>query len=351
MGLLSLSFGNECICRVLRFTFYSTGKGGFVPIRTDLTASTSPPSVSVIMATYNRSELLPYSIGSVRRQTRSDWELVVVGDACTDDTAQVVGELMQADPRIRFVNRDIRYGEQSGPNNDGVALARGRYLAFLNHDDLWLADHLARGIEALDRTGADIVFPMPVNIDRLGVPRLYRVSTDDTYNPEGFVPASYWLLRRNTADEIGPWRHSRDIWGANPSQDFLFRAWRSGKRLMFHRNVTCLVFSSGGRPQSYRLRDPSEASRWFARICDEPDLVQRLMIDLAVDTYSHEPHLWRDLGRQIRTALARAWWRSYVLSYGNPHALKGFVRYRRKGEWMERLHAYRGLPPRSRVRP
>ncbi len=130
-------------------------------------------TVSVVMVTYNRSELLTYSIGSVMRQSLPDWELIVVGDGCTDDTAEVVGNLAAADPRIRFVNRTPRCGEQAGPNNHGVELARGRYLAFLNHDDLWLADHLERSVETIERLDADLVFPLPLNIDRQGVPRRY----------------------------------------------------------------------------------------------------------------------------------------------------------------------------------
>ena len=90
--------------------------------------------VSIITATYNRSEVLKWAIRSVLAQTFCDWELIVVGDACTDDTEQVVASF--TDPRIRFVNRSTSFGEQSGPNNDGFFLANGRLIAYLNHDDL-----------------------------------------------------------------------------------------------------------------------------------------------------------------------------------------------------------------------
>ena len=68
-----------------------------------MTSETTSPAISVIMPTYNRSELLAYSIGSVQWQTHTDWELIVVGDGCTDDTADVVGVRAAADRRIRFV--------------------------------------------------------------------------------------------------------------------------------------------------------------------------------------------------------------------------------------------------------
>jgi len=308
------------------------------------------PTVSVVMATYNRSELLPYSIGSVMRQSLADWELIVVGDGCTDDTARVVGELAAADPRIRFVNRTPRCGEQAGPNNHGVELARGRYIAFLNHDDLWLADHLERGVETLERRGADLVFPLPVNINRHGALGLYRVDPDGLYHPWIFVPASYWLMRREMAADVGPWRFSREIWGINTSQDFLYRAEKAGKRMVLDRRVSCLVFASGDRPNSYKLRDGSELAGWFKRICDDAGLVQELLIAMSIDTHNQEPSFWREVGRQLRAAGARRWWQFYLDHGGNPQALVGFVSRGGRGAWLDRLYAYRGLPPRDKIR-
>src|SRR5690606_24951720 len=99
------------------------------------TAVDTRPLVSVVMATYNRSNIIVYAIESLRANTLQDWELIVVGDCCTDDTETVVSAF--GDQRIRFINLPENCGEQSGPNNFGVGLARGKYLAFLNHDDMW----------------------------------------------------------------------------------------------------------------------------------------------------------------------------------------------------------------------
>src|SRR5690606_6891018 len=101
---------------------------------THVSTSARPhPLASGVMATYNRSNLLPYVIETVRRQRWPHWELLIVGDGCTADTAEVIARL--ADPRVRFCNLEQPVGEQSGPNNAGCAAARGDYIAFLNHDD------------------------------------------------------------------------------------------------------------------------------------------------------------------------------------------------------------------------
>jgi glycosyltransferase involved in cell wall biosynthesis len=112
------------------------------------------PLVSIVIATYNWSSVLRYAIESVLRQSYSNWELIVVGDGCTDDSEAVVRSF--ADPRIRWTNLPENTGSQSAPNNAGIALAKGEYVAYHGHDDLWLPDHLIRLVGALERSGAGI---------------------------------------------------------------------------------------------------------------------------------------------------------------------------------------------------
>src|SRR5438034_6974226 len=71
------------------------------------------PRVTVVMATYNWSTVLPYSIGSALRQTFTDFELLVVGDGCPDDSAEVVAAI--DDPRVRWINLPANSGHQSAP--------------------------------------------------------------------------------------------------------------------------------------------------------------------------------------------------------------------------------------------
>ena len=77
------------------------------------------PRVTAIIATYNWSSVLRYSVGSVLRQTFTDFELLVVGDGCTDDSAEVVAAM--DDPRVRWINLPANTRHQSGPEQRGAA--------------------------------------------------------------------------------------------------------------------------------------------------------------------------------------------------------------------------------------
>jgi len=108
--------------------------------------------VSVIIPTYNWSTVLRYAIASVLRQTYGNFELLVIGDHCTDDSEEVVAGF--ADSRVRWHNLPENSGSQSIPNNVGLELARGEFVVYLGHDDLWLPTHLARLIAAFEQSGA-----------------------------------------------------------------------------------------------------------------------------------------------------------------------------------------------------
>ena len=81
------------------------------------------PRVTVVMATYNWATVLPYSIGSVLDQTFTDFELLVIGDGCTDESGEVVAAI--GDPRVQWHNLDTNTGHQTGPNNEGIELSAG----------------------------------------------------------------------------------------------------------------------------------------------------------------------------------------------------------------------------------
>src|SRR3954470_19676461 len=99
------------------------------------------PLVSVLIPTYNWSSVLRHAVRSALAQSYPTLEVIVVGDACTDDSEAVVAAI--GDPRVTWENLERNSGSQSAPNNRGLELARGEYVAYLGHDDLWHRDHLA----------------------------------------------------------------------------------------------------------------------------------------------------------------------------------------------------------------
>jgi len=111
------------------------------------------PAVSVIVPTHNRSSLLRRAIDSVRRQTFSDFEVVVVDDASTDDTAAVVRGY--GDSRIRYIKLTGNGGVASA-RNAGIAAAAGDFIALLDDDDEWLPEKLQRQLELFHRGGGAV---------------------------------------------------------------------------------------------------------------------------------------------------------------------------------------------------
>lgn len=92
--------------------------------------------VSVIMPCYNMESYVADSIASVQRQTYPHWELLIVDDASTDGTVEIVKNLAEQDEKIRFVVKTQHSGI-ADTRNQCISMAQGRFLAFLDADDIW----------------------------------------------------------------------------------------------------------------------------------------------------------------------------------------------------------------------
>ena len=110
------------------------------------------PAVSVITALYNSADFIGATIESVRAQSFSDWEMVLVDDCSTDRSVEIVAAYAAADPRIRL----LRLTENGGPavaRNRAIEEARGRYIAFLDSDDRWRSEKLERQLAFMHKHG------------------------------------------------------------------------------------------------------------------------------------------------------------------------------------------------------
>lgn len=119
------------------------------------------------MASYNAAPYLGTAIASIQAQTVRDWELIVVDDASQDQSPALIDAYALTDNRIRPVRLPHNSGAAAA-RNTAIELARGRYIAFLDSDDRWRKDKLARQAEVFETSGAPLVYSGYDRIDAAG---------------------------------------------------------------------------------------------------------------------------------------------------------------------------------------
>jgi teichuronic acid biosynthesis glycosyltransferase TuaG len=135
----------------------------------------SGPAVSVVTPVWNGAGCLAAAAASVRAQSFADWEMLIVDDGSTDGSQALAQALAADEPRIRLLGWDARRGAAAA-RNAGIRAARGRYLAFLDADDLWRPEKLAVQVGYMASTGVPFTFAALDRIDeggrRLGTVRV-----------------------------------------------------------------------------------------------------------------------------------------------------------------------------------
>lgn len=124
--------------------------------------------VSIIMPSYNTARFIPETIRSVLDQTYTNWELIIVDDCSTDDTDAVVAQFQ--DPRIRYLKNETNSGAAVS-RNYALREAKGRWIAFLDSDDLWLPEKLEKQIAFMERNGCAMSYTNYEEIDEQSAPK------------------------------------------------------------------------------------------------------------------------------------------------------------------------------------
>lgn len=122
--------------------------------------------VSVIMPSYNTADYISESIKSVQAQTYTNWELIIVDDCSTDNTDEVVGAFL-GDQRIRYLKNKKNSGAAVSRNR-ALREAKGRWIAFLDSDDLWAPEKLEKQIEFMEKNGYSFSYTNYEEIDMTG---------------------------------------------------------------------------------------------------------------------------------------------------------------------------------------
>lgn len=169
--------------------------------QTALPVPDGAPLVSIVMPVRNRGSVITTAIQSVQAQSFAAWELIVIDDGSTDDTAAVVRSLAETDQRIKLVTQDWKGA--SVARNTGLAAASGEFITFLDSDDQWTPDYLRVSLATLHRHNADAVY-LAVEITRNeGVS--YRAFAGGLREllDQNFITMSTLTVRRSLVEKIG----------------------------------------------------------------------------------------------------------------------------------------------------
>lgn len=306
------------------------------------------PLVTVICSTYNSKATLRCALRSVLNQDLASFEVRVMGDACTDGTEEVVAELNDA--RLHWFNFPQNTGSQSEPNNEGLRRARGHYVAFIGHDDLWFPWHLSRLVRHLEQTGADLVHDLVASVGLNGVEGVYGPPHERAGYERVYFPTASWLHRRDLPDEIGFWRNPDELaWAID--FDFSRRAAKAGKKISFLPSLGVLKFHSLVWKFYSRQGDPPQA-RWLESILSSPaQLNEQVLAGLAARCASQfqdqdkKPFgLAWDETKSAAKGAGKALIREMLHWYGHDRWPAGPLLRRRMRRLRSRQRVVRGLP-------
>ena len=116
--------------------------------------SKANPRVSVIIPTYDRAHLVGRAIQSVLDQTYQDFEVIVIDDGSTDNTAEVVDSY--GDERVKYIRHQVNKGTPAAARNTGIKAAMGELIGFVDSDDEWLPEKLQRQVDKFDSSSENV---------------------------------------------------------------------------------------------------------------------------------------------------------------------------------------------------
>ena len=280
------------------------------------------PLFSVLLPTHNRADVLEVAIRSVLAQTLEDFELLVVGDGCTDHSKDVVAGMQDA--RIRWF--DLPKAPHFGYANRNRALreARGTYVAYMAHDDLWFPDHLELLARALENSDVEFAYTLPLWIAPDGglAPLDFDLNDPDTRDTflrmqRNAIPSNCVAHRRDCLDRYGYWNEDLPTCG---DWDLWARIIRGGgqRKVGFVRVPSGLHFRAIWRTEADA--GPPELHVWNA-MHKVPGALPPTMRLAGPDGASQQQAVWKrlvespDWIRNLRESLPYAWLRFRMVSW------------------------------------
>ena len=298
------------------------------------------PEVTVIIATYNSSRTLKCALKSLVNQTFQDYEAWIIGDACTDDSEKIV--MSFSDDRLHWFNRASNSGSQGAPNNEGLKRAKGKFIAYLGHDDLWFPWHLSGLVAFIQKTNADLVHPLIARYAPSGL--TYTVgppSMGKTYEHHFIFPSS-WLHKRQIIEDCGTWGDHLKL-GIGVDMDFQQRVYLAGKKILFCPQLSLLKFPSA----LWRIYDQNSQlpqAHYLQLMISDPMCLQHdILLDAAI-MFARQSNGIISFPRALRELLNSL--RRHIGDfYGRNNWPLPQLRFWRHQRRKRRIRNDRGLPP------
>ncbi|MDE6577699.1 MAG: glycosyltransferase [Muribaculaceae bacterium] len=177
------------------------------------------PLVSIITPCYNSASTIRETIDSVINQSYQNWELIIVDDCSTDDSRKIIEEYRKKDKRIRYFKTDNPSGSPALPRNIGIEESQGKYIAFLDSDDMWFPFKLDHEIVFMERNNYSLVYSYYEKMDSEGnrnkrIIQTRKVTTYDNLLKSNSIPCLTSLISREAIGNI----RFKQI----PQEDFCF---------------------------------------------------------------------------------------------------------------------------------
>ncbi|WP_226086886.1 glycosyltransferase family 2 protein [Mesobacillus sp. S13] len=179
--------------------------------------------VSIITPTYNAAKYVRETIHSVKAQTYQDWEMIIVDDASTDGTVEIVKHEMTSEPRIKLIELKTNGGPAEA-RNTALGCANGTYLAFLDSDDIWLPEKLEKQLDFMKRNKiafsytdyrlmtddgklTDVIFSVPNKLEYKSLLKNTMIGTLTVVIDKNMVGEFRMPLYRDCSEDYGLWLH------------------------------------------------------------------------------------------------------------------------------------------------
>lgn len=250
----------------------------------------TPPKVSIVIPTFNRSLALKFTLQSVLLQDFTDFEILVVGDGCTDDSEAVVASF--GDSRLKWTNLPQNSGTPSKPRNEALKKAQGRLIAYLGHDDLWFPWHLSQLIQNLEKNGSDFAYSLGALIKPGGVAGIFSLP-QKSKNPIWTLSPSNWLHRSDLLERTGGWPPI-NIWASDMM--FLQKIWKANAKLSFSPSLSVLKFTASTWGM-YKLESQFPQKSYMEALSRDPEA---LRLEILHDASSTIAALGKGLHRKER---------------------------------------------------